>query len=140
MRPAILIGGDIPGVSPSIIAAAFDILRRNDAVLGPAEDGGYWLVGLNRGVRREGLFEGVRWSTGFALADTVAGLTGCRIGYAACLGDVDDARSYRRWAHLAGRVTLPAPVAGSVGCGRLGGTPSRRSRLTHRRDNAASWS
>ncbi len=113
MRPAILIGADIPGVSPSIIGAAFDILRRNDVVFGPAEDGGYWLVGLNRGAPRTALFRDVRWSTEFALADSLADLAESRIGYAPCLADVDDAQNYCRWAHRAACVTLPR--SGCVG-------------------------
>jgi glycosyltransferase A (GT-A) superfamily protein (DUF2064 family) len=107
-RPAILIGADIPGVSNAIIATAFRLLRRHDAIFGPAEDGGYWLVGLNRFAPQRGLFERVRWSTPFALADTLAGLDGVDIGKAARLGDVDDAASYRRLRHLAGRLILPA--------------------------------
>ena len=106
-RPALLIGADIPGVSPAIVADAFALLRRSDVVLGPAEDGGYWLIGVNRAAPRAVQFQGVRWSTPHALADTVACFPASRIGYAACLGDVDDAWSYRRHAALAGCVTLP---------------------------------
>lgn len=108
VRPALLIGADIPGVSPAIIAEAFRLLRRSDVVLGPAEDGGYWLIGMNRGAPRAVSFQGVRWSTPHALADTVACFAKSRIGYAADLGDVDDAESYRGHGALAGRVTLPA--------------------------------
>jgi rSAM/selenodomain-associated transferase 1 len=107
VRPALLIGADIPAVSPEIIADAFRLLARNDAVLGPAEDGGYWLVGLNRWAPQSGIFDGVRWSTRFALADTARNLADIRLGYAACLGDVDDAASHRRCGALAGRVILP---------------------------------
>ena len=74
--------------------AAFDALGDADAVLGPAEDGGYWLIGLKRSPRRKPirLFEGVRWSTEHALADTEAGLAGLRIARLETLRDVDDAR------------------------------------------------
>ena len=114
-RPAILIGADIPAVSAPLIADAFAILRRHDAIFGPAEDGGYWLVGLNRSAPRGDVFGRVRWSTAFALADTLANFQAARVGYAARLGDVDDAESHRRWGHLAGRLILPAasPVAAS---------------------------
>jgi rSAM/selenodomain-associated transferase 1 len=105
-RPALLIGADIPGVSPAMIADAFALLRRNDIVLGPAEDGGYWLIGMNRGAPQVVRFQGVRWSTPYALDDTVACFPASRIGFAAALGDVDDAESYRRHAALAGCVTL----------------------------------
>lgn len=108
VRPALLVGADIPGVSPAIIAAAFRLLRRHDAVFGPAEDGGFWLIGLNRQAPRRGLFAAVRWSSPYALADTVAGLQQARIAYVARLADVDNAPSHRRFAALASRLTPPA--------------------------------
>jgi rSAM/selenodomain-associated transferase 1 len=108
LRPAILIGGDIPAVSAPLIAEAFKILRGKDAVFGPAEDGGYWLVGASRPGPRGAMFAGVRWSTEHALADTAANLQAALIGHAARLGDVDNGGSYRRWAGMAGRVILPA--------------------------------
>jgi uncharacterized protein len=112
-RPVLLIGADIPAVSSAIMAAAFRTLRGRDVVLGPAEDGGYWLIGMNRLAPQGGMFAGVRWSTPFALADTLANLKGARVGFAACLGDVDDGGSYRRLRHLAARVTLPAASRGA---------------------------
>jgi uncharacterized protein len=106
--PAILIGADIPAVSAALIAEAFKILRRNDAIFGPADDGGYWLVGVNRRRPRGDIFARVRWSTAHTLGDTLANLTGARVGFAARLGDVDNGESHRRLASLAGRITLPA--------------------------------
>ena len=111
-KGAILIGADIPAISATLIAAAFAVLRRHDAIFGPAEDGGYWLVGLNGRAPRGDMFANVRWSTPFALADTLANFRQSRVGYAAMLGDVDDAASYRRLGHLAGRVILPAGSRG----------------------------
>jgi hypothetical protein len=98
--PVVLIGSDIPGVTPALVAEAFGHLGRADAVFGPATDGGYWLVGLARGRRRlpAGLFRGVRWSTRHALADTLATLPGHRIAFAAPLADIDEAEDWR--AHL----------------------------------------
>ncbi|MEK9725170.1 MAG: DUF2064 domain-containing protein [Rhodospirillaceae bacterium] len=46
--PVVLIGADIPDIRPADIAAAFRALGAHDAVFGPADDGGYWLVGLKR--------------------------------------------------------------------------------------------
>ena len=70
--PSVLIGADIPGVERRHIARAFVAMGNNPAVIGPASDGGYWLIGLRRPSRqRVGLFEGVRWSTPDALADTL---------------------------------------------------------------------
>ena len=89
-RRAVLVGCDIPGLGAADIAAAFKALGRADAVFGPAEDGGYWLVGL--GPRRPAApFAGVRWSTEHALADTLANCRGHRVALLRRLRDVDTA-------------------------------------------------
>lgn len=87
-----IIGGDIPGVRKGHLVKAFKVLGDHDAVFGPAEDGGFWLVGMKRVARPPaGLFRGVRWSTEDALADSVASLPGCRVGFCDRLRDVDRA-------------------------------------------------
>ncbi|NJM33484.1 MAG: DUF2064 domain-containing protein, partial [Rhodomicrobium sp.] len=103
--PVVLIGSDIPGVAPAHIAAAFAKLGGCDAVFGPAEDGGFWLVGLKPRPRLEALFGDVRWSTEHALADTLTRLDVRKIGFAARLSDVDDARDYALAAHQGACVT-----------------------------------
>lgn len=96
--PVVLIGSDIPDISPRQIADAFRALDRHDAVFGPAEDGGYWLVGFRRRPVVPAPFAPVRWSTRHALADTIANL-GNRFDYALLdtLNDVDDGADYQRW-------------------------------------------
>lgn len=90
MRPACIIGGDIPGIERHHIAAAFGALGANDAVFGPAPDGGYWLVGLKHPeCQPSGFLKDVRWSTEHALADSKATLPGARIAEVAMLRDVD---------------------------------------------------
>lgn len=89
-RRAVLVGSDIPHLSRADIAAAFRALGRAQAVFGPAEDGGYWLVGL--GPRRPSRpFADVRWSTAHALGDTLANFAGRRIALLRTLRDVDTA-------------------------------------------------
>jgi uncharacterized protein len=95
--PAVLVGADIPGLAAHHIAAAFRLLGRHDVVFGPAEDGGFWLVGARRSPRLPPLFGRVRWSGPHALADTLAGLPPrVSVGVAARLADVDDGDAYRR--------------------------------------------
>jgi len=107
--PAVLIGSDIPAIAADHIAAAFEALRRNDAVFGPAADGGFWLVGVRRLPPVTGLFEGVRWSGPHALGDTLANLARRKIGFAARLADVDGRRSYERAGRTGSCITvLPA--------------------------------
>jgi len=87
-----IIGGDIPGVRKGHLARAFNMLGEHEAVFGPAEDGGFWLVGMKRvAPPPAGIFRGVRWSTETALADSVASLSGCRVGFCDRLRDVDRA-------------------------------------------------
>lgn len=64
----VIIGSDIPDLTAEIIEGAFDALDKNDFVIGPANDGGYYLLGmkeLNRGV-----FKGINWSSPSVLAQT----------------------------------------------------------------------
>jgi rSAM/selenodomain-associated transferase 1 len=93
---AALVGSDIPAAGAADLAAAFRALGHADAVFGPAEDGGYWLVGL--GPRRpDRPFARVRWSTAHALADTLRNFPGRRIAMLRSLSDVDTVAD---WASL----------------------------------------
>lgn len=99
MRPfpvAILAGSDIPDLRPADIAAAIRALGNADAVFGPAEDGGFWLVGL--GPRRPANpFAEVRWSSEHTLADTLRNFHGHRVATLRRLQDVDTAEDLARW-------------------------------------------
>jgi uncharacterized protein len=95
--PVVLVGGDIPALAASHVANAFRLLGGRDLVFGPAEDGGFWLVGARRSPRLPRLFERVRWSSPCALADTLAGLPRrITVGLVDRLEDVDDGEAYRR--------------------------------------------
>jgi rSAM/selenodomain-associated transferase 1 len=95
--PVVLVGADIPALGARQIWAAFRLLGDHDLVFGPAEDGGFWLVGARRRPRLPPLFERVRWSSPDALADTLAGLPrGVTVGFVERLDDVDDGDAYRR--------------------------------------------
>ena len=69
--PRVLIGSDIPAVSAQHIELAFKQLNSVDAIFGPAQDGGYWLIGLSRFVVPPNL-KNVRWSSQYALSDTLS--------------------------------------------------------------------
>jgi glycosyltransferase A (GT-A) superfamily protein (DUF2064 family) len=91
--PTLVIGADAPQVTRADIAAAFKALKRHDAVIGPAEDGGYWLLGLNAPAPA-GLFDGVRWSHAQTRGDLearMAALGLARIAHLRTLRDVDEA-------------------------------------------------
>jgi rSAM/selenodomain-associated transferase 1 len=99
--PAAIIGGDIPELARSDIAAAFAALGRADIVFGPAADGGYWLVGASAGRFAARLFDRVRWSSEFALADTLANAGHRRVAKLRVLADIDTAEDWRRWRRRA---------------------------------------
>lgn len=105
--PVVIVGTDIPQITPARIAAAFRALGGADAAVGPAEDGGYWLIGLRRSPRLLRPFARVRWSGPHALADTLANLSRARVARLGLLADVDDEKSHRRLAGAGGRVVLP---------------------------------
>jgi uncharacterized protein len=95
--PVVLVGADIPALGACHIAAAFRLLGSCDVVFGPARDGGFWLVGARHPHRLAGLFERVRWSGAYALADTLVGLPRtASVGFVDQLEDVDDGEAYRR--------------------------------------------
>lgn len=60
---AVLIGSDLPDLPSDVICGAFAALDANDAVIGPAADGGYYLIGFNARLFPAGLFHGILWST-----------------------------------------------------------------------------
>ncbi|QMU60071.1 MAG: DUF2064 domain-containing protein [Boseongicola sp.] len=69
--PSVLIGADIPGVTRKHIAEAFKYLGSAPSVLGPAHDGGFWLVGLRHpSIAPKDIFQNVRWSSQYAMIDT----------------------------------------------------------------------
>jgi rSAM/selenodomain-associated transferase 1 len=101
--PVIIIGSDIPAIRADEIARAFRLLGGADAVFGPADDGGYWLVGLKRSSRKLSPFAGVPWSTKHALAATIKNLRGRILAYVSTLDDVDTAADLHRQRRVAER-------------------------------------
>jgi len=110
-RRVALMGCDIPDAGAADVRAAFRGLGTADAVFGPATDGGYWLIAL--GPRRPSdLFGKTRWSTGHALADTLAQFRHHRVRLIRCLSDVDTAADYHRFNRSrTGRAAAPAGAA-----------------------------
>ena len=94
--PALLIGSDCPSLRVEDLRAAAGSLATHDAVLQPAEDGGYVLVGLARPV--PGLFEGIRWGESGVMRETRARLraAGATWREMPTRWDVDRPEDYRR--------------------------------------------
>jgi uncharacterized protein len=68
-KQVVLIGTDLPGLSGSIVERAFCELESHDAVFGPADDGGYYLVALKS--LQPALFVNMTWSTDTVLSETL---------------------------------------------------------------------
>ncbi len=66
--PVVLVGSDCPSVGVEDLRAAAASLATHEAVVQPAEDGGYVLVGLSRPIA--GLFEGIRWGEASVMRET----------------------------------------------------------------------
>lgn len=69
-RRVVIIGSDCPGVDRQVISEAFAALDHHDVVLGPARDGGYYLIGMQ--ALHEPLFRGMPWSSFAVLNETSA--------------------------------------------------------------------
>jgi rSAM/selenodomain-associated transferase 2/rSAM/selenodomain-associated transferase 1 len=91
---AVIVGSDIPGISDDILRQAFEALRKKDLVLGPAKDGGYYLIGVRRTLRAETygrLFDGIDWGSDSVMAQTlqIAKDLGLDLAHLESLADVD---------------------------------------------------
>jgi rSAM/selenodomain-associated transferase 2 len=88
-KRVVLIGTDLPGLSAEIIESAFNELAFHEAVFGPANDGGYYLVALK--APKPGLFENMSWSTNTVLSETLerARSLGLSTALVTSLNDVD---------------------------------------------------
>ena len=106
--PVLIIGSDIPGITARHIRDGFKALGNNDAVFGPAPDGGFWMVGLKRFPRVPRAFQNVRWSSEHALSDTHANLRGLRVALIDELDDVDDASGLAAAGGRSGRIVVGA--------------------------------
>jgi rSAM/selenodomain-associated transferase 1 len=86
----VIIGSDLPELSTALLQRAFAALESHPAVMGPARDGGYYLLGMRTMIH--GLFDGIRWSTDEVLARTLDRLRAAGIEPALLdpLSDVDE--------------------------------------------------
>lgn len=99
--PVIVIGTDCPQVTRDDISDGFAALRHHAAVFGPADDGGFWLMGMN-GPVKPSVFENVRWSHEKTLRDLEANIDGA-VHHLRTLIDVDDLKALRALRALSSR-------------------------------------
>jgi hypothetical protein len=99
-RRVVAVGSDSPTLDPARIGEALDSLHAKEVVLGPTDDGGYYLIGTVASVDAENLFRGVPWSTPRVARFTEerAASLGLRLTRLPEWYDLDDATSLRRAA------------------------------------------
>jgi len=101
-RPTIIIGTDLPGLCTSDLMQAIDALKQNEIVIGPAKDGGYWLIGLSANLVNpvaNWLFTNIPWSTDQVLIRTLhqANLEGVAYKLIGEKNDVDILEDLSPW-------------------------------------------
>ncbi|WP_017319132.1 TIGR04282 family arsenosugar biosynthesis glycosyltransferase [Mastigocladopsis repens] len=98
----IIIGTDCPGVNVEILGKAFEQLQHSNLVLGPAVDGGYYLIGLQRPVPE--LFINIDWGTSQVLQQTIdiAQTLNLSVAYLASLADIDRPEDLPIWKKIIG--------------------------------------
>lgn len=69
MERIIIVGSDCPSLTPEILADGFDLLQNNELVIGPAHDGGYYLIGLSKPDHL--LWADIDWGTDKVLQQTI---------------------------------------------------------------------
>lgn len=120
----VLIGADSPGLPPRLLEQARAALAEADAVLGPSDDGGFYLLGLRR--CPEGLLRGLPWSARTTLAATRSRLEECGLLTRSIDGwfDVDEPEDLGRLQNCLDQGLIRAPRTADVLCSR----PSEQGR------------
>lgn len=86
-KKIIIIGSDLYDLTPNDIHNAFTALDKNDVVLGPAEDGGYYLLGMK--TLHQSIFKNKKWGTSTVLKDTLEDLEKDTVFLLKALNDID---------------------------------------------------
>lgn len=93
----VLIGTDIPDLSTEIIIQAFSQLEQNDVVIGPAKDGGYYLIGMKK--THSAIFLDTKWSHEQVFRDTIRKIEQLSLSYSILpeLQDIDYESDWLEW-------------------------------------------
>ena len=99
-KKVIIVGSDCPNISTKTLKEASEALNKTDIVLGPAEDGGYVLIGASKFNTQ--IFTNVAWGKGEVFDKTLRNLQGLNYSYSTLeeSWDVDDLEDYERWCKL----------------------------------------
>ena len=95
----LIVGSDLYDLRASHINEAFDALHSNDAVIGPAQDGGYYLLGMNKLVKD--VFYNKEWGGDTVFASTINDLATAKVHQLETLNDIDFAEDLKPYAEFA---------------------------------------
>ncbi len=107
-KKAIIIGTDAPDVSMNIVQSAISVLNNYSVVIGPANDGGYFLLGFKS--KLIDLFSGIEWSTDSVFNSTIEKLNNSKTHYFVVdeLTDIDTLEDLQNWLkHYKGDAAHP---------------------------------
>ena len=110
-KKVIIIGTDAPDVSMNILQSAISVLDNYSVVVGPANDGGYYLLGFKS--KLIDLFSGIEWSTNSVFDNTIKKLNNSKINYFVLdeLIDIDTLDDLQNWLkHHKGNAAHPVKV------------------------------
>ncbi|MGA7937789.1 MAG: TIGR04282 family arsenosugar biosynthesis glycosyltransferase [Kovacikia sp.] len=111
----VILGTDCPELDAALLQKAFQELQQQDLVVGPATDGGYYLIGLRQPVPE--LFQGITWSTSTVFQQTleIAAALGLTIACLPTLSDVDQPEDLKIWQRRMGSGARGVEHGGSRG-------------------------
>jgi hypothetical protein len=106
-RRVLLVGIDCPQLSPAIIVQAFGLLQEHEAVVGPAADGGYYLLGMTRVL--PGIFHSMEWGAADVYAETMRRLASASIKTALLpiFADCDQPQDWEVWEQATRQADTP---------------------------------
>lgn len=98
-KKVMIIGSDCPEMNAEVIQNAFDALSKNDAAIGPALDGGYYLLGMSHYLE---VFSNIAWSTETVFEDTQEKLKkqNASIALMPSMSDLDTIEDLKKYPHL----------------------------------------
>ena len=107
VRRTVIVGTDCPGITPRLVETALARLREHDLVLGPATDGGYYLIGLTREIPP--LFARIPWGTSAVLSETLRVAENLQLSTSLLepLDDVDRPEDIEVWNREKNETGLP---------------------------------
>ncbi|MDA8592199.1 TIGR04282 family arsenosugar biosynthesis glycosyltransferase [Flavobacteriaceae bacterium] len=100
----IIIGSDLYSLRPKHIEFAFEQLENYDVVIGPALDGGYYLLGLNSVIPE--IFKQKQWSTSSVLKETLSDLKEFNVNFLEPLNDIDTYEDLKKEPQLLKQINI----------------------------------